>query len=354
MFAIAWFEFKTKLKHISTYVYLTVFTAIAALWMAAAGGAFASANIIFSSDKVFINAPYAIAQTVSILGLLGTVLIAAFMGRAVQQDFEYQTFHFFFTSPIAKRDYVFGRYLGAMAILIFIFLGIALGVVLGSHWPGVEASRVGPWSLAALAKPYFVILIPNLIFLGAVFFGLAALTRRMLPVYVAGVVALIGYLAALRLLRDIENKTLASLIDPIGTAALGLVTRYWSPAEKNTQLVPLTDELLWNRALWVAIGLAIFALCYWRFRMAYAAGESKKKRDPLPGPRPTDYRGRPHLPGERETRAVALPTVTPDLRAAAYFKGLPGLIALSSSRARSSSSPTRRPPAASTAPTPIR
>jgi hypothetical protein len=36
------------------------------------------------------------------------------MGRAVQQDFEYQTFHFFFTSPIAKRDYVLGRFLGAI------------------------------------------------------------------------------------------------------------------------------------------------------------------------------------------------------------------------------------------------
>ena len=177
MLAIAWFEFKTKFKRISTYVYFAIFTAIAALWMAAAGGAFASANIVFSSDKVFINAPYAIAQTVSILGLLGTVLVAAFMGRAVQQDFEYQTFHFFFTSPIAKRDYVFGRYLGALAILVFIFLGIALGIMIGTYWPGVERTRVGPWSFAAFAKPYLVILLPNLIFLGAVFlhqFDLAA------------------------------------------------------------------------------------------------------------------------------------------------------------------------------------
>jgi len=182
MFAIAWFELKTKLRLLSTYVYFVVFTALAALWMAAAGGVFASANIVFASDKVFINSPFAIAQTISLLGLLGTVVIAAFMGRSVQQDFEYQTFHFFFTSPIAKRDFVLGRYLGALATLLFIFLGVSLGIVIGAHLPGVDQTRIGPWSLAAFVTPYFIILIPNMIFLGAVFFGIAALTRRMLPV----------------------------------------------------------------------------------------------------------------------------------------------------------------------------
>ena len=41
----------TKLRRISTYVYFLVFTALAALWTAAAGGAFASASIVFSSDN---------------------------------------------------------------------------------------------------------------------------------------------------------------------------------------------------------------------------------------------------------------------------------------------------------------
>src|SRR5206468_2671944 len=86
--AIVRFELSTKLRRLSTWVYFTVFAVAAMLWMAAAGGAFASANIIFSSDKVFINSPYAVGQTVTMLAVLGTVVIAAFMGRAVQQDFE--------------------------------------------------------------------------------------------------------------------------------------------------------------------------------------------------------------------------------------------------------------------------
>ena len=168
--AIAGFEFATKLKRISTYVYLVVFTAIAALWVAAAGGAFASDIVVFGSDKVFVNSPMVIAHSVTILGLIGMVTVAAFMGRAVQQDFEYEAHHFFFTSPITKAQYLLGRYLGAVAILMLIFMGIAVGIFLGAYWPGIDATRVGPWRLSALAWPFLVMLLPNVLFLGACFF----------------------------------------------------------------------------------------------------------------------------------------------------------------------------------------
>jgi len=296
-----------------------VFTALAALWMAAAAGAFASANIIFSSDKVFVNSPYALGQTITVLGLLGVVVVAAFMGRAVQQDFEYQSFHFFFTSPITKREYLLGRYFGAVLILLFIFLGIAIGIVIGAHWPGVDKTRVGPWMAAGFVQPYLVMLLPNILFLGAIFFSLAALARRMLPVYIAGVVVLIGYIVALRLLRDIDNRTLAALVDPIGSTALGLVTRYWSPSEKNTQLIPLANEILWNRALWLSVGAAIFAFAYARFKLAFPNEGGGKKRKPSAD----DAAAQTRLP-----RAVPLPQVTLDTSARAYLRQLPGLLRL--------------------------
>ena len=316
--AIARFEFATKLTRISTWVYFALFAAAAMLWMAAAGGAF-PAKIIFSSDKVFINSPYAIAQTVTVLGLTGTVVIAAFMGRAVQQDFETLTFPFFFTSPIRKAQYLLGRFIGAVLVLLLIFTGIALGILLGTHWPGVDATRVGPWSLAAMLQPYLVMLLPNIVWLGAVFFTLGALGRRMLPVYIAGVVVLVGYLIAARLLRDIDNRSVAALIDPLGSTALGLLTRYWSPDEKNHRMVPLANELLWNRALWLAVGLAAFAVCLARFRLVQP-GEDRSSR-------------------RRKARALEAAAAAPaapraiapaiaHMGAAAYARQLPGLVAL--------------------------
>ncbi len=325
--AIAGFELRTKLPRISTAVYFVVFATLAALWIAAAGGAFQGAKVAFSSDKVYINAPYAIALTVTILGLIGVVTVAAFMGRSVQQDFEYQTSHFFFTSPISKAEYLLGRFAGAVAIVLVIFLGIAAGVLVGTHWPGVNGERVGPWSLDAFVRAYLAMLLPNVLFLGAVFFTLAALTRRMVGVYIAGAVVLIGYLASARLLADIDNRTLAALIDPIGSSALGIATRYWSLAEKNTRAVPFAGELLWNRALWLAVGLAFFAVCYARFRMDSDTSERAPRRGLRSGHAAAEAVQAASAAAPAQA-AAALPTAARDTSGRAYLRQLPGLTAL--------------------------
>ena len=76
---------------------------------------------------------------------------------------------------------------------------------------------------------------------------------------------LIGYLAARGLLRDIDNKTLASMLDPFGVTANSTLTEYWSISERNTRLVPLEGVLLWNRLLWMSITGVVLAFCSYRF-----------------------------------------------------------------------------------------
>ena len=86
----------------------------------------------------------------------------------------------------------------------------------------------------------------------ALFFCLAALSRRMLPVYIGSVLLLFGYLAAQGLLRDMENKFTAAMLDPFGVVATSRLTEYWSISERNTRLIPFEGLLLWNRLLWLA------------------------------------------------------------------------------------------------------
>ena len=274
---IARFEVKTRLKRISTWVYFAVFLALAMFWVAAAGGAIPHAIVSFGSGKVWINSPYAIAQTVSFLGMFGLSVIAAIMGRAVQQDFEYRVDHFFFSAPIRKWEYLSGRFAGAIVVLLIILSSIALGGLLGLLLPGLDPDRIGPVGPVAYILPYFTVVLPNLVVLGGLFFCLAALTRRMLPVYIGSVLLLLGFLAAQGLLRDMTNKTLASMLDPFGVVATSQLTAYWSISERNTRLLPFDGLLLWNRLLWLGIGAAIIGLTAWRFRMEQAGTSGRRK-----------------------------------------------------------------------------
>ena len=271
LLAIAGFEARQRLKLLSTWIYFFAFLALAMLWVAAAGGALREISISFGG-RVLINAPRQIALGTAVLGCLGVVVAAALVGRSVQQDFEYEMHHFFFSAPIPKYAYVFGRFLGALATLAVIYASIPLGNLLGALLPGIDAARLGPFSAGAYLGPYFTTLLPNLVIFGALFFMLAALSRRMLPVYVSSVVMMIGYIVAPSLARDLDYKTLAALMDPFGTTALIRLTEYWSLAERNATQIPLEGVYLVNRGIWLAFALAVLLLGYWRFSFAAAPG----------------------------------------------------------------------------------
>ncbi|MEO8485008.1 MAG: M1 family aminopeptidase [Betaproteobacteria bacterium] len=265
---IAAFEVRTRLKRLSTWVYFAIFFALAILWVAAAGGAIPGAIVSFGSGKVWINSPFAIAQTVAFLGMAALTVIGAIMGRGIQQDAEYRTESFFHTAPISKLAYLGGRFTGAAVVLLVILSSIALGGFAGLFIPGIDPDRVGPVRLLPYVIPYLTILLPNLVVLGGLFFCLGALTRKMLPVYVGSVVLLVGYLAANGLMRDMENKALAAVLDPFGSIAMSRLTEYWSIAERNEWLIPFEGLLAANRLVWLAIAATVVGIAFWRYRFA--------------------------------------------------------------------------------------
>ncbi|HLX29162.1 MAG TPA: M1 family aminopeptidase, partial [Casimicrobiaceae bacterium] len=307
--AIAAFEFRTRLSRISTWVYFAIFGAVAMFWTAAAGGAIAQAHVSFGSAKIWIDSPYALLQMFGFLGMFALTVIAAVMGRAIQQDFEHRTEAFFFASPIVKADYLGGRFVAAVGVLIVVLSSIPIGSALALLLPGIDSDRVGPVRPIAYLLPYATTLVPNLLVLGGFFFCLAALTRRMLPVYVVSIVLLVGYLAAQGLLRDMDNKTLAVMIDPFGVTAAAKLTEYWPISERNTRLVPLAGYLLWNRLLWLAIGALVIGACVHRFRFSEPASSRRRAQDVpedlLAAPLATSFRFLPTA-ATAHVRALAL------------------------------------------------
>ena len=276
MFAIAFFEARQRLKLLSTWVYFFGFLALTMLWMAAAGGFFKGASVTFGSQ--LIDSPRSLMFTTSFLGSIGVIVIAAMMGRSVQQDFEYDMQHFFFSAPIRKHEYMFGRFLGAYFTLAVIFTSILLGAWLGSFIPGIDPERLAHADAIAYIIPYLIVILPNIFIFGAVFFILAALTRRMLPVYISSVVMLIGYMVAPGLARDLDYKTFAALIDPFGTTAVIRLTEYWPIIERNTRLFVPEGVYLLNRVIWASAALAGLLVGYWRFHFIATSDSGHGKR----------------------------------------------------------------------------
>jgi len=273
------FEFRQRLGRLSTYVYVLVFAGLGCLFAAVAGGAIPEASVDFGTGgKVLVNSPFALNNIISFVTFFGIIVTAAIAGQATYQDVHNNSTSFFYTAPITKFDYLAGRYLGALAIQLVIFAGVGLGAWIATRLPTIDPTRVGPQNVAAYFQPYFILVIPNLIFITAIFFGLGALGRKMLPVYAASAILLIGYFVANQLSTDLTISVPAALADPLGANAIQRITQYWTAFERNTRLIPLAGILLLNRLLWLALGAAILAITYAKFRFSYPEQSQKKRK----------------------------------------------------------------------------
>lgn len=212
------------------------------------------------------NAPYVIVQILSAFSSLTMLLAVIFIGASALRDFDNRTAELFFATPMKKRDYLFGRFAGGLALTFGIMLAVAVGLFVGTQMPWLDPERLGPGSPAPYLWAFMVLVAPNLFFIGAMLFCLAVATRSMLATYIGVIAFLALNIITGVLTQDMETRWIGSLLDPFGDVTVDTATRYWSAAERNTMLPPLSGLLLANRAIWIGVGVALLWLAYRLFR----------------------------------------------------------------------------------------
>ncbi|MDO7853617.1 ABC transporter permease/M1 family aminopeptidase [Hymenobacter convexus] len=276
------FELKYRLRRPATWIYFGLLFLMAFLLVTAAGGGFGTGvNVSLGGDgqTVKINSPFSVNITTAILSVFGVIIASSLMGNPVYRDFEYRTHSLFYTTPISKFGYLGGRFLGSYLIAVLVFSGIGLGAAVAGVMPWVEADRfLASAPAGTYVWPYVVLVLPNLLFAGAIFFTAATLTRNILSTYIGSVLLLVVYLVSAAYLSDLKNEHLVAALDAFGLAAIDFTIRYWTPADKNHLLLPLSSYVLLNRAVWLAVGLALLGLCYARFRFSSFASEKPDKK----------------------------------------------------------------------------
>ncbi|MBN1425458.1 ABC transporter permease [Candidatus Fermentibacteria bacterium] len=226
------------------------------------------------------NAPYVIINLLGTLSAVGVVLVTLFVTSAVNRDHEHEIQELFFSTPLRTHDYLAGRFLGAVIPTALAVMAGSLGIVVASYMPWQDPERILPFNLAPYLQGLFAFVIPNLLFAGALLFSVATLSRTVLWAWVAMVAFFTGWGISLNFLGDLENQTIASLVDPLGLMPLRLVTRYWTVADKNLRLLPVAGAFLANRLLWTAVGIAILAVTWSRYRMMLPTGLGRSLRHP--------------------------------------------------------------------------
>jgi ABC-2 type transport system permease protein len=234
---------------------------------------------IGSRGNVFVNSPYAILQTLGVMSLFSIFVIVSLVANVVLRDDETGFAPILYSTSVRKLSHLVGRFLGANAAALCVLATVLLGTALGAAMPWVDPEKVGPFRPGDYLYALFAFGLPTLLIISAGYFALATATRSIMWTYVGAVATLVLYIVMRGMLRDPEFYTIAALTDPFGLASLDVATRYWTAAERNTQLPPLSGILLANRVLWSAIALALFALAYRRFRFEQRSPKGRAAAD---------------------------------------------------------------------------
>ncbi len=257
------FRFDLRYQLRQPLLWLTAIALSAMAFMSASNDSFRIGGAI---GNVHMNAPVVIANQMSILSIIAMFLVTVFIAGAVLRDREVGIADMLFATPMRKFAYLFGRFSAGFAACLTIFALITLAMMLGAHMPSIDPARLGAFSPHTYVWSFFVLVVPNLLFVAALLMMLAATTRSMILVYVGVLAFMVLWSVAGALGSEGGNASMAVLLDPFGIRALKQATRYYTSAESNSSLPSLSGLLLMNRVIWTLIALGMFAATVMLFK----------------------------------------------------------------------------------------
>lgn len=262
--AIYLYELRSLLKQPAPYIYAMVFFTIALLSMLGIGGYF---DGVAETDEAvrWLNSAHEITFIFQYFNRFFLFLLPALIGMVIYKDFKHRVHPILYTYPIRKLDYLLGKFLSALTVVVSITFSVGIAFLLGEIILGQDNPLIGPTNYGGYLSAYGFFVLPNVFSFGLIIFSVVAAFRNIY----AGFIAVI-FLFILQVLMDhlfADYPILYALFDPFGQNAISYETQFWTLAEQNTQAIPLWGMILWNRGLWISLSLGVFYLFFKQFQL---------------------------------------------------------------------------------------
>ena len=261
------FEIKYRLKRPETYLFF-LFLFLFSLF---------GVEFVFQGIDLGLvrkNSPLVIAKSMGAITGLSMIVASMIMGVPILRDFQYDMASLIYLNPISKKDYLLGRFLGSFVVLLFIFSSVLWGMMLGEFMPWADPREYLSFQLINYLQPFFWVALPILFFGASVFFVTGALSKKLMVVYTQGVILFVLFM----LTKGITDETLQALLDPFSLTTLSKASEGWNVNDRNARLIPVSGIMLFNKLFWIALGLSVLAIGYFRFQLIVLTGKSSNKK----------------------------------------------------------------------------
>lgn len=250
----------SNLRRLTTWIFAAVFVGIVLLLYL---GPLRFGGMTASGVKLATNADFTIAVVLSAFSFMLMHFTATLTGDPVVQDARLGVAPLIAATPVGRRTYLLGRFLGGYMSLLAIYAVFLVALVLGQLLPQSGEKLTLSFRLWPYLKFGVLFVLVPTFFVGALSFAVGTLTGSMKTVYVAVTGLLVGWFLVVESLGEEHLRWLA-YIEPSGQAWLvEKVAKDRGNTFLNENTISPDLGLLANRGVLLLSGLAAL---WWTLR----------------------------------------------------------------------------------------
>ncbi len=242
----------------------------------------------FAPKGVHFNSVYQVYFHTSLFTLGSVFIIMFFAVSAMLRDKQHNMENLIYSSSIKKAHYFWSRFLGTFIFSTLAFSPFIVGYIGGNYFSNLDPERLGDFKLLTYLQPWLYIVVPNIFICTTVIFSVSTLTKSSIATYISAVFLYMLYfvcsiflnspLLAQSVPASPESMAIAAVADLFGIAAFFEQTQYWTPFQKNTQLLSFSGYFFMNRLTWILVSFGILLSTYKLFSFRKITKKIKKKR----------------------------------------------------------------------------
>ncbi|WP_299243629.1 M1 family aminopeptidase [uncultured Aquimarina sp.] len=274
------FEWQYHSKQLSFYIFSTIFFLL--------GFYMSSGGRLGATELVKTNSPYQISFFIGIFSLVSVFAIMFYCINAMVRDRQYHAEGIIHSTPVKKHHFFWSRFIGTFLISLLVYTLMLIGFAVGTFFSN-NPDGLGPFVFNHYFYIWSSLVLANLFILTALLFSFATLSRKALIVYIGAVLIYALYwgcsiflnspMLAQAVPPSPENMIIAAIADPFGLSAFFEQTMYWTPFQKNNQLVSFSGYFLWNRLIWLSFSILLLGITYRLFSFRKGIQKIKKTKD---------------------------------------------------------------------------
>lgn len=271
------FEWKFYGRKISFYVMLLSFLGFGVLVGTSGGIAF---------PNIKYNSPYAINFILGLFSLASLFPIVIMASQSLLRERDNHFEQILYATPITIRNYFVSRFLLVFGIAVFTFLLFLIGYMFGHFMEIDNSEKWGVFHLNYYLNSFLIIGLPNIFLCTAIACCTAWFSKNKIFIYLSGLGIYVLYMvvsifsnsplfAGASPVSD-SAMDISAKLDPFGLAAFFEQTGYWTALQKNTMVLQLSGNLLFNRIAIILLALAFLYAAYKLFKFKISNKQKKK------------------------------------------------------------------------------